>query len=163
IISSPTSCDISNAAIDDSAYQAGDAYSDSGSGWQPLATTAGRFDLPFRTLIQPAMDVGYLNRSRGGDAAALLTHGKVLLAGPDNTADVYDPVTNSSALTGSMGQFRTNHTATRLLDGTVLVAGGRDGTGTRSATAEIFDPATNAFTATAAPMSAARELHTATL
>jgi N-acetylneuraminic acid mutarotase len=61
----------------------------------------------------------------------------------------------------------SEHTATRLQDGTVLVAGGWDGTFGRSpsrlkATAEIFNPATNEWTAVA-NMSRTRNGHTATL
>jgi hypothetical protein len=61
----------------------------------------------------------------------------------------------------------SEHTATRLQDGTVLVAGGWDGTFGRSpsrrkATAEIFSPRTNEWTAVA-NMIRPRNGHTATL
>jgi N-acetylneuraminic acid mutarotase len=52
------------------------------------------------------------------------------------------------------------HTATLLPSGKVLVAGGNSGVAT--ATAEIYDPATNAWSA-AASMSIARFAHAATL
>src|SRR5262249_36065334 len=146
VISSPTQCDIANPLATD-AYQGGDAYVDAGTGWQPLAATDGRFDLPFRTLIQPALPVAYLNRSRGGLSATLLATGKVLLAGNDNSAELYDPVTNASTPTGSMSQQRINHTATLLLNDKVLIAGGRDFSGARSATTELYDVATGTFTA----------------
>jgi uncharacterized protein (TIGR03382 family) len=55
---------------------------------------------------------------------------------------------------------RFGHTATLLADGRVLVVGGSSGTETASA--EIYDPATNAWMATA-PMAHARRYHTATL
>ncbi len=62
----------------------------------------------------------------------------------------------------SMNVAREGATATRLPDGTVLVAGGLDGTGKPTATAEVYDPATNRWTAVGS-MAAARWGHTATL
>ncbi|WP_437726006.1 kelch repeat-containing protein [Sorangium sp. So ce861] len=68
-----------------------------------------------------------------------------------------------------MSVGRANHTATRLLDGRVLVAGGETTRGALSAwydsalsSAEVYDPATGAWTA-AASMGSARSMHTATL
>jgi hypothetical protein len=57
----------------------------------------------------------------------------------------------------SMSVARAYHTATRLLDGRVLVAGG-----TGEASAELYDPATDTW-APAASMGTIRQLHTATL
>ena len=63
--------------------------------------------------------------------------------------------------TGSMAAPRSEHTATFLGTGKVLVAGGTNATG-RLATAELYDPGTGSFTP-AAPMPAARSGHTATV
>jgi hypothetical protein len=52
------------------------------------------------------------------------------------------------------------HTATRLADGRVLVAGGACGSARNAA--ELYDPGTSTWTATEA-LPAAREVHTATL
>ncbi|MDI3285473.1 kelch repeat-containing protein [Polyangium sp. 15x6] len=60
-----------------------------------------------------------------------------------------------------MNTGRRWHTATRLPDGKVLVAGG-ESSGTATASAEIYDPATNTWTATGS-MAKARSSHTATL
>src|SRR5262249_24328706 len=59
---------------------------------------------------------------------------------------------------------RTNHTATALPDGTILVVGGRDQNFpvNRLATAETYDPATGSFTVTS-PMPYGTENHRATL
>jgi hypothetical protein len=60
-----------------------------------------------------------------------------------------------------MGTARAFHTATVLKDGTVLVTGGDDGTSAQS-TAELYNPATGAFSQTGG-MASARQSHTATL
>ena len=54
----------------------------------------------------------------------------------------------SFSLTGSMRTPRSSHTATRLNNGKVLIAGGKDTTGTALAATELFDPSTNVFTST---------------
>src|SRR5207247_487220 len=54
------------------------------------------------------------------------------------------------------------HTANRLSDGTVLIAGGTGDGGLPVAAAQLFDPATGAFTALD-PLSTPRARHTATL
>ena len=162
IVSSPVACTFINAATIDQ-YNAGDAFVDPGSGWVSLFGTDGRYDLPsFRTLLQPAMGVGYLTNSRGsGATATLLANGTVLLTGTGATAEIYNPATNSTTLTGSMSTARTQHTATLLQDGTVLIVGGQTG-GVRIATAETYDPVTGTFTLTTGPMSVGRDVHAAT-
>ncbi|MCZ6484168.1 MAG: kelch repeat-containing protein [Acidobacteria bacterium] len=60
-----------------------------------------------------------------------------------------------------MKRVRSGHTATRLLDGTVLITGGRVGNAILPS-AEIFDPSTETFTLTAGPMAQARQRHAAT-
>jgi N-acetylneuraminic acid mutarotase len=72
--------------------------------------------------------------------------------------------------TGSMSAARIGHTATLRRDGSVLVVGGYDGEGppiedaahVPLATAEVYDPASGRWSATAS-MSTARAGHTATL
>src|SRR4051812_9639126 len=63
----------------------------------------------------------------------------------------------------SMSSPRSNHTATLLADGRVLVAGGyTDSHLSATASAELFDPVTGTWSS-APDMSAARANHTATL
>ncbi|MEI7703517.1 MAG: putative Ig domain-containing protein [Deltaproteobacteria bacterium] len=69
--------------------------------------------------------------------------------------------TQGFSFTGSMTVARVFHTATRLANGKVLVAGGTTG-GVTLATAEIYDPATGAFTATG-NMTLSRQEHAAVL
>jgi hypothetical protein len=96
---------------------------------------------------------------RVGHTATLLRTGKVLVAGGHmfaaspshvlDSAELYDPVTGTWSLTGTMGATRSYHTATMLPDGRVLVTGGLDALRT-TATSEIYDPATGAWTLTGA-------------
>lgn len=75
----------------------------------------------------------------------------------------FDPLTNRfAAYSASMKSARGQFTATPLLDGRVLIAGGYDATAFASlASAEIFDPVAGTFTFTG-NMSRARSGHTAT-
>ena len=70
--------------------------------------------------------------------------------------------TGTFTLTGNMTAPRSQHSATLLPDGRVLIAGGGVGNASILTSAEIYDPATATFRATGA-MTAARRLHTATL
>jgi uncharacterized delta-60 repeat protein len=117
---------------------------------------------------------GSLATARHGHTATLLTNGKVLIVGGSTvgggfleTSELYDPSTGVWMAAGSMGNPRTSHTATLLADGRVLVAGGfanGDACDTCGflTSAEIYNPATNAWTV-APSMTTARGQHTATL
>ncbi|HET8628644.1 MAG TPA: kelch repeat-containing protein [Thermomicrobiales bacterium] len=110
---------------------------------------------------------------RSGATATVLADGRVLVAGGDPksvfsgetlaTAEIYDPARDTWTATGGMALARLRHTATRLADGRILVAGGLAGPPTdlvATAETEIYDPATGHWAA-AAPMSVPRSLHTA--
>ncbi len=108
----------------------------------------------------------------GGRTATLLTTGEVLVAGGGHEdcgrfaeAERYDPSSGTFTLVRPMTRRRVFHTATRLLDGTVLIAGGESESGfslITEATAEIYDPSATAFHLVGS-MQKGREGHTATL
>ena len=114
-----------------------------------------------------------MSQARSGATATRLLDGRVFvaggvsLAGGDGSdrfdslasAELYDPATRAWNTTGPMSEARGLHTATLLLDGRVLVAGGNDAN--RAVIyAELYDPASGTWTATG-PLIAARYGHTA--
>jgi photosystem II stability/assembly factor-like uncharacterized protein/uncharacterized protein YjbI with pentapeptide repeats len=111
---------------------------------------------------------GTLNADRQGHTATPIFMGEedmVLIAGGVTSegitsgVDFYDPTTNSFTSPDlTMNHSRSGHTATALLDGTVLIVGGDPD----PSTAEIFDPATPRFTDTSV-MAYPRSNHRATL
>ena len=109
-----------------------------------------------------------------GHTATLLANGKLLVAGGVKSAgagtaavDLFDPIALAWTSAAPMSVMRSSHTATLLADGRVLVTGGSTVSAAaaqgyvNNASAEIYDPVANTWTATA-PMSVARSHHTAT-
>jgi len=114
---------------------------------------------------------------REAPTATLLSDGTVLVAGGARldaadaalaSAEIFDPGAGNWSTGGTMTMARVGHTATRLLNGEVLIVGGMSTTCTTGAasctknTAELYDPASDSWTATG-PMSNWRSQHTATL
>jgi len=94
------------------------------------------------------------------DHRVLVAGGDVNAAGP--TAEVYDPSKETWTATGPMASFHISASAVRLPDGRVLVVGGQacnpEPLGGCNgvlpfAQPEIYDPKTNAWTATSVPPS----------
>jgi len=110
--------------------------------------------------------------------ATLLPSGKVLLTGgasnlsgdTTNTADLYDPASNSLIpAMFPMDHQRAAHSATLLpsgpLAGKVLITGGGGGSSVffKDSSAEIYDPASQQFLLLASFLNEPRAMHTATL
>jgi N-acetylneuraminic acid mutarotase len=118
--------------------------------------------------------VASMSTPRVGHTATALPDGTLLVTGGINfiqgepagtaytSAEIYDPIANSWSSAGNMAVKRAGHTATLLEDGRVLVAGGSsdDTLLTATGSAEIYDPATRAWSSTS-NMSSARFSHTA--
>lgn len=99
-------------------------------------------DLAWRSV--PPMTVG-----RIGHTATLLRDGRVLVVGGYSaSAEIWDPLTGTFKVTGSMAHLRTDHAAALMSDGRVLVVGGNSGgnlTGDFTREVEVWDPATGTF------------------
>ena len=100
----------------------------------------------------------------GGPTPVLITGGEDVAGVAQSTAEIFDPATNKFTLTTDLGGTsmtvaRAMHTATQYYIG-VLIAGGVDDSGKVLASAEVFDPATDKFTAVGS-MNTARFNHAA--
>jgi len=123
-------------------------------------------------------DTGTMGEGRTLHTATLLADGTLLVAGGSNSAsgggalasaEVYDPGTGTWTATGTMIEARYGHTATVLLDGTVLVAGGVPNDAEHVspinealASAELHQPDLDSWDAIPS-MATGRAKHTATL
>jgi hypothetical protein len=114
-------------------------------GLPPISSRAGR-------PIGKFSAAGTVGPKLGFYTSALLADGRVLMSGGyDTTAaktagylatcELYDPATGKVSPTGSMATGRLAHSATTLLDGRVLVAGGVGGGDPANLTsAELYQP-----------------------
>ena len=113
-----------------------------------------------------------MSSARHHHTATALTNGAVLITGGRNnlgsvlkTAEIFTPSTpialSSFSSAGVMTAARTNHSATALSDGSVLIAGGISTSGMTSSTAEVYR--NGGFTATTSLLSNPRGSHAAVL
>ena len=107
-----------------------------------------------------------VTNGRAPFTATLLPNGQVIVTGgtditgyPVASAELYDPTSGTFSPAASMAVLRSNHTATPLSDGRLLIAGS---VGTPDVRCEIYDPSTGSFTITGS-MVQPRECHGANL
>ncbi len=114
---------------------------------------------------------GSMIEARDALTATLLSDGRVLVVGAFTTyrrdvvpahGELYDPARGTWSATTDLVTPRFGHTATRLTDGRVLVAGGTNSVGEPLTAAELYDPMSRTWTATAG-MVTTHDGHTATL
>ena len=97
---------------------------------------------------------GSLGLARFSHTASLLPSGKVLVTGGrtslangsvTSSVELYDPASGLWTASGSLAVARSEHTATLLASGRVLVVGGFDGSFHVLASAELYDPVTGTW------------------
>lgn len=125
-----------------------------------LSNSIDVFDPATRAFRQ----LGEMTTGRALARPVVLADGRVLIVGGSTsiasgvTYELIDVPSGRVTPAGTPVRNRLGHTATRLLDGRVLIAGGVE-----DSSAEIWDPATGAARPVAARMSNPRDGHTATL
>ena len=87
------------------------------------------------------------NRPRFGGYAVALPNGKILVAGGNSDAELFDPASGTFGITGApVDGVRYSAVATLLSNGQVLVVGGYLFTGAPTASSELYIPASASFT-----------------
>lgn len=121
--------------------------------------SSGQGDYSTAELYDPALGTwtytGSMNRARRNATLTLLNDGRVLVTAGSNgppdgnrflaSAEIYDPGTGIWTYTGSLNTAREGHTAIRLADGRVLIAGGEGPWYVANNTAELYNPSTGTW------------------
>ena len=128
------------------------------------------------TLVGGSAAANHLNYARYEQTANLIlagTSGEAVLVaggwGPDsagntvalNSAELYDPTTNTWTITSSLATVRGDHTSTQLANGQVLLIGGADTSLKLIANSELYIPNTGWVAADS--LLEGRSYHTSTL
>lgn len=149
---------------------------DNGKRFRAIATNVAGSAISAAPMLTVTPPANRMASPRIDHTATLLASGKVLVAagvvngssgGFFSSAETFDPASGVWSNVASLAQARGFHTATRLSDGRVLVAGGlganpAGGAPLRLATAELYDPVNNAWTSVGS-LATARSHHAATL
>ncbi len=160
------------ALVDAPGLASAEVYDPAANSWTPTPPMAGGRGLHTATvlpdgkvLVAAGNEVGVFRRTAAEATSTTVTNG--LASAPPNgkgevaTAELYDPAAGTWSATGALKKARSNHTATLLKTGTVLVVGGFSPSGELDA-AELYDPAAAAWELTA-PLTSPRTIHTAAL
>ncbi|CAN5119858.1 hypothetical protein BH09PSE6_BH09PSE6_07720 [soil metagenome] len=143
------------------------------SGAPAITATSSGFTSNAATLTVTPLGQGRATTSmlagRGDHKAVLLQDGSVLVVGGVsdqyvllNTAETFDPATETWTATGTMNQARQLPTAVRLADGRVLASGGFRGPGLLNTSADLYNPATRTWSPTGS-MLTPRHFHASVL
>jgi hypothetical protein len=127
-----------------------EVYDPSGQAWFPVSPMASAHSQHTATLLQNGL-VLVVAGAKASNTAGWL-----------NTSELYDPAQQTWRSTGTLAKARTDHTATLLASGKVLVAGGRSTTAPID-DGELFDPSSGAWTKTANTMTVGHTKHAAAL
>ncbi len=101
-----------------------------------------------------------MTQARSGHTATALSDGRILVVGGNagGSAEIFNPSSmNFTALSGSLATPRWFAGTALLQDGTVLIAGGADFSGSVLKSVEVFNPATSSFTTLDSPLQVPRE------
>ncbi len=98
----------------------------------------------------------------GRNCRKVLVVGGSGAGGSLESAELYDPTAGTWSTTGSLATARSEHTATLLSNGRILVTGGAGGDGQPLASAELYNPANETWSTTGS-LATARSEHSATL
>jgi hypothetical protein len=109
------------------------------------------------TALEPAFVMEYHAAVACDDGSALLIGGSRGASVTSEAVDRYDPATRSFHRIGQLASGRDSHTATRLVDGRVLVVGGNVAL-TGTPLAELIDPRTGRVSP-AGPLQRTRHRH----
>lgn len=126
----------------------------------------GNFSIMLRNTTPPTVntittdvndwgEASSMSQARSGHTLTTLNDGRVLAVGgansnsyltPTNSAEIYNPATNSWKSVASMSKARCKHAAVKLNDGRVFVVGGEPFRWQSKSYAEIYDPVRNKWT-----------------
>jgi NHL repeat/Galactose oxidase, central domain len=111
-----------------------------------LGTTCDGYVQSFAALLDPVRSIVSRATDSFCSSTTVLPRTRFLVAGGTlasgrrlESAEVFEPLTEGRTLTGPLLSARAGHTATRLVNGSVLVAGGNDDVNPTTA-AEIWIP-----------------------
>lgn len=114
---------------------------------------SGKQSKNFKGSVGVVVPTHSMNIARSDHTSTLLPNGQVLIVGGMmregdilDSAEIFDPATDTFSMTGTLNQERVGHAAILLQDGRVLIVGGFVGRN-ETASAEIYDSQQGGFEA----------------